>query len=103
MSGYKSFSEFLEQRDAANYAARQSSGPDAGGFDPVARSRFHDDSPQSDTAGNEGQVEARSMFGSLFKSPFKAVNPARPVSPTNSRLLASPFGKRRLRSQVIGK
>ncbi|QDV35663.1 hypothetical protein [Tautonia plasticadhaerens] len=30
------------------------------------------------------------------------VNPARPVSPTNSRLLASPF-RRRLRGQVVGR
>jgi hypothetical protein len=33
---------------------------------------------------------------------FRAVNPARPASPTNSRLLASPFRKR-LTSQVMGR
>src|SRR4051812_33928351 len=40
----------------------------------------------------------RSMFGSLFK----AVNPARAVSATNSRLLASP-GRKPLGSQVMGR
>jgi hypothetical protein len=39
---------------------------------------------------------------SLLSGLFKAVNPARPVSPMNSRLL-SPFGKKRLKSQVIGR
>ncbi len=33
---------------------------------------------------------------------FKAVNPARPVSPTNSRLLSPTVGKR-FKSQVIGR
>ena len=39
---------------------------------------------------------------SLFRGVFKAVNPSRTASPTNSRLLASPFRKR-LKSQVIGR
>jgi hypothetical protein len=32
---------------------------------------------------------------------FKAVNPARPVSPTNSRLLSAPVQKR-FKSQIMG-
>jgi hypothetical protein len=43
-------------------------------------------------------VAERSSTGGLFK----VVNPARPVSPRNSRLLAGPFPKR-LKSQVIGR
>ncbi len=39
---------------------------------------------------------------SLMRGVFRAVNPARPVSPTNSRLLAGPF-PRKLKSQVIGR
>jgi hypothetical protein len=39
---------------------------------------------------------------SLMRGMFKVVNPARPISPTNSRLLASP-GKTRFKSQVIGR
>jgi hypothetical protein len=40
---------------------------------------------------------------SLFRGLFKAVNPARPVSPTNSRLFATPSRKKRLGSQVMGR
>jgi hypothetical protein len=43
-------------------------------------------------------VAERSITGGLFK----VVNPARPVSPLNSRLLAGPF-PRRLKSQVVGR
>jgi hypothetical protein len=43
-------------------------------------------------------VAERSITGGMFK----AVNPARPVSPLNSRLLAGPF-PRKLKSQVIGR
>jgi hypothetical protein len=103
MNGYKTFSQYLEQRDGVNDAASQPRRPDARGLKPVAGSRLHDDTRQSYTAGHEGQVEERSVLGNIFKSPFKAVNPARPVSPTNSKLLASPFRKQRLRSQVIGR
>jgi hypothetical protein len=103
MKGYLSFREYVERRDAARDAAPQPSPPDAHGVDSAAGSPLHYDLPESDAAGDEGQIEARSIFGNLFKSPFKAVNPARPVSPTNSRLLASPFRKRRLKSQVVGR
>jgi hypothetical protein len=39
---------------------------------------------------------------SLMRGVFRAVNPARPVSPTSSRLLAGPF-PRKFKSQVIGR
>ena len=42
-------------------------------------------------------VAERSITGGMFK----AVNPARPVSPMNSRLFALP-GRRRFKSQVMG-
>jgi hypothetical protein len=42
-------------------------------------------------------VAERSITGGMFK----AVNPARPVSPTNSRLFALP-GRKRFKSQVMG-
>jgi hypothetical protein len=103
MGGYKSFGEFLEQRDGANDAASQPRRPDARGVDPAAGSPLRYDPLQPDAVGDGGQVEARSIFANLFKSPFKPVNPARPVSPTNSRLLASPSRKRGLKSQIIGR
>ena len=43
-------------------------------------------------------VDERSLMGGVFK----AVNPARPVSPMNSRLL-SPSIQKRFKSQVIGR
>jgi hypothetical protein len=43
-------------------------------------------------------VDERSLMGGIFK----AVNPARPVSPMNSRLLSPPIQKR-FKSQVIGR
>jgi hypothetical protein len=43
-------------------------------------------------------VAERSITGGMFK----AVNPARPVSPTNSRLFALP-GRKRFKSQVMGR
>jgi hypothetical protein len=39
---------------------------------------------------------------SITAGMFKAVNPARPVSPVNSRLLSGPF-PRKLKSQVVGR
>ncbi len=43
-------------------------------------------------------VAERSLMGGIFK----AVNPARPISPMNSRLL-SPATQKRFKSQVIGR
>jgi hypothetical protein len=48
--------------------------------------------------GERDQVAERSNFWGKFKE----VNPARPVSPLNSRLLASPFRKR-FESQIMGR
>ncbi len=53
--------------------------------------------PEEDVAG-EALAERRSPFRGLFK----VVNPARPVSPLNSKLLASPREKR-LNGQVMGR
>jgi hypothetical protein len=49
---------------------------------------------------DQGQapVAERSLMGGVFK----AVNPARPVSPLNSRPLSFP-GQKKLKSQVIGR
>jgi hypothetical protein len=101
MNGYMSFGEYAEQRDAARHRDTQTMPLDARGIDQGAGSHIRDH--QLEAAGNAGQVEARSLFGNLFKSIFKPVNPARPVLPTNSRLLASPFNKKRLKSQVVGR
>ncbi len=49
----------------------------------------------------EALAERRSPFRGLFRGVFKAVNPARPASPLNSRLVASPY-HRRLKSQIMG-
>jgi hypothetical protein len=104
MNGYPTFSEYLEQRDAARLCAALPMPPDARGIDPGTGSPTHDNLEEPEVAGDEGQVEQRSIFGALFKNPFKAVNPSRPVLPTNSLLLASPFRrKRRLKSQVVGR
>jgi hypothetical protein len=63
----------------------------------------HYDLNLPDAMDDGAQVEVRSLFGNPFKGVFKAVNPARPVLPSNSRLLASPFRKKRLKSQVMGR
>jgi hypothetical protein len=47
--------------------------------------------------GLDAPVDERSITGGMFK----AVNPSRPVSPTNSRLFALP-GRKRFKSQVMG-
>jgi hypothetical protein len=104
MGGYMTFGEYLEQRDAAHHADPQPPPLDARGTDPGTGSPTHDNLEEPEVAGDEGQVEARSLFGNLFKSIFKPVNPSRPVLPTNSLLLASPLRrKRRLKSQIIGR
>jgi hypothetical protein len=56
------------------------------------------------TEGPSGPDRGRAPVAerSLMRGVFRAVNPARPVSPTNSRLLAGPF-PRKLKSQVIGR
>jgi hypothetical protein len=48
--------------------------------------------------GLDAPVAERSITGGMFK----AVNPARPISPTNSRLLSFP-GQRRIKSQIMGR
>jgi hypothetical protein len=82
MQNYPSFAEYLERRTAE----------DDGQAAPPSKEPNH----------HEDQVAERSIFRGLFKNPFKAVNPSRPVSPANSRLLASPMRKR-LKSQIMGR
>jgi hypothetical protein len=104
MGDYPTFTEYLEQRDAVRYADSQPPPLDAREFDLGTGASIQNDLEEPGAAGDEGRVETRSLFGALFKNPFKAVNPSRPVLPTNSLLLASPFRrKRRLKSQVVGR
>ena len=76
-----SFAEYLERRTAED---------DRHAAHPSREPNHHQD-----------QVAGTSIFRGLFKNPFKAVNPSRPVSPNNSRLLAS-SARKRLKSQVMG-
>ena len=91
MRSFKTFAEFLEDREAESRGTDPIlAGDDFGvtGVDPA----------QPGTIGDQDQYAERSFFRGLFK----VVNPVRPVSPLNSRLLASPIRKR-LKSQVIGR
>ncbi len=56
------------------------------------------DAEEVPEAGLGAPVAERSVMGGIFK----AVNPSRPVSPTNSRLFALP-GRKRFKSQVMGR
>lgn len=97
----KSFTEFLEQRTAETPTTgdlRRAVIGD-GGIDPIDEPSTNGVSASPVSPDGQGQVTERSMFRGLFK----AVNPARPASPTNSRLLASPFRRQRPRSQVMGR
>jgi hypothetical protein len=85
MENFMSFAEYLGQRDEARGSFVPS--PTGDGDAP--------DLPM--VPGDPDPVSERSMFRGVFK----AVKPARPASPTNSRLLASP-SRKRLGSQVIG-
>jgi hypothetical protein len=50
------------------------------------------------TAPKHDPVAERSILGRMFK----LVNPPRPVSPVNSRMLSGPF-TRKLKSRVMGR
>ncbi len=94
MDNFQTFAEFLAQRDTDTstvVVGTEGTGPveePVTGGDP--------DRPGIPTARD--QVAERSIFRGMFK----AVNPARPISHLNSRLLASPFRKR-YRSQIMGR
>ena len=99
MGDFQTFAEFLAQRDAERRAAGPSPamvGP--GGAGPVEEPASGGDPAHPGILCARDQVAERSITRGMFK----AVNPARPVSPLNSRLLASPFRKR-FRSQVMGR
>ena len=103
MRYYLTFREYAEQRDAACRADTRGTPPGAQDIEPIVGSPTRLHPPDPDAAVDGGQVEQRSLLGNLFKGVFTVVNPSRPALPTNSRLLASPFRKRRLKSQVIGR
>jgi len=99
MGDFQTFAEFLEQREAERRAA--DSGPAVDGFWGTESSEepgIGGRPARQGITGGRDQVAERSIFCGLFK----AVNPARPVSPLNSRLLASPFRKT-FKSQVMGR
>jgi hypothetical protein len=98
MGCFRTFGEYLEQR---GFPARDAVPADAVGVGAEADWTGHP-RPDPGILGDGGHVSERSLFRNPFKGVFKAVNPARPVSPTNSRLVASP-ARRRLGSQVIGR
>ncbi len=99
MGDFQTFAEFLEQRDAD----RRDVDPitvvvGSEGTEPVEEPVTGGDPDERGIRRERDQVAERSISRGLFK----AVNPARPISPLNSRLLASPFRKR-FRSQVMGR
>src|SRR4051794_10770586 len=98
MATFKTFSEYVQQRDG-ELGGRGPSAPTNWNAASIPNGDLGDDAAAQPTCPDErDRVAERSMFRGLFK----AVNPARPVSPTNSRLLASP-SRTRLKSQIIGK
>jgi hypothetical protein len=96
-------SEYLAQRDAEDRSAAGSSSS-SGGCDTSAASETDqgNDAACRDMVNALGRYRGHVSERSMFRGVFKAVNSARPASPTNSRLLASPFRKR-LKSEVIGR
>jgi hypothetical protein len=90
MGNFMTFADYLERREA-----------DLRLFDPArngdraASIELHD-LPM--VPCDPDPVSERSMFRGVFK----AVNPARPASPTNSTMLASP-SRKRLKGQVMGR
>src|SRR3954471_15647208 len=102
MGNFKTFAEYLVQRERALHAPIPRTD-----LDPVGRNTDGDPGaervPRSPILPGEADpVSERSMSGGILRGVFTAVNPARPVSPINSRLLASPHRKR-LKSQVMGR
>lgn len=91
MSVYKTFGEFVEHRGALRPRPKPEAGVE-GEMAPL----------QPSVAAGADPFTERSAFRNPFKGLFKVVNPARPASPTNSRLLASPFRKK-LKGQVMGR
>lgn len=78
---YMTFAEFLQQRDFLTTTSGTSPTGDAGRTPTACQDR-------QARAAEDGviQVAERSSFRNPFKGIFKAIKPARPVSPTNSRL-----------------
>jgi hypothetical protein len=99
MGTFRSFADYVARRDLMRSAAdpTRAVGDDV---DVVPNGSI---SIQASLEDDGGQVEQRSLYGNLFKGVFTVVNPSRPALPTNSRLLASPFRRKRLKSQVMGR
>ncbi len=100
--GYMTFSEFLEQRDEGARSAPGSPPEIDGGAATPGEPTPGRDAAFPGAGDMQVTRQGHMSEGSLFRGVFKAVNPSRPASPTNSRLLASPFRKK-LKSQVIGR
>jgi hypothetical protein len=98
-NNFQTFTEFLRLRDGDRRATDPTLPVPCG---DMVEPTTSDDPTHPGRSVDRDQVSERSRFSGLFKGLFKVVNPARPASPTNSRLLASPF-KRKLKSQVMGK
>ena len=81
------FSEYLRRRPATGRLLDPGASPDGGGYRSAVGPSRDDFDPLAER--------------SMFRGVFRAVNPARPASPVNSRLLSSPFRKR-FKSQVVG-
>src|ERR1700675_243174 len=79
MGIYKTFAEYLEQRDILHPSTDPSRM--IGGDDKIMPTGC--DLPETNAAGNPHHIPQQPMFRGLFK----VVNPARPVFPTKSRVL----------------
>src|SRR4051794_13290484 len=102
MDSYKTFAEFLEQRDPPGRATDPiPASMEDGWIDPPSDPTTGDAPTHPGRSVGQDQVSERSRFSGLFKGLFKVVNPARPAPPLNSRALASPFRKK-LKNQVTG-
>jgi hypothetical protein len=98
-NNFQTFTEFLKLRDGDRRAADPTL-PVPGG--DMVEPTTGDDPTHMGRSIDRDQVFERSRFKGLYTGLFRVVNPSRPASPLNSRLLASPF-KRKLKSQVMGR
>lgn len=101
MNDFKTFAEYMEQRAAGVLSAADENPAHhrVDGVDPDGEPTPSRDQVRSGSSDDRDRVAERSMFKGLFK----VVNPARPVSPTNSRLFSSPSRKRKLGGQIMGR
>lgn len=98
MVSFKTFGEYLEQRTSFVPNAGPSRA-DGGG---TGANFTEYPLPDPGIPGDGRHVSERSRFRNPYKVVSGAVNPSRPVSPTNSRLLSFP-ARKRLKSQIVGR